>query len=327
MPETSRSLHSVHCLCGGAWQAARGPESSSVHNPSTGDVIASTVYCDIDQTNQIVEAAAAAFPAWKRTPVIERARYMYRYRELLATHFDELSNLLTREHGKTIGEARAEMQRGLEMVEFACGIPSLIMGQSLPDIAQDVDGETTRHPLGVCVGITPFNFPSMVPLWMFPIAITCGNTFVLKPSEKVPLSAIRLGELLQEAGIPAGVFNIAHGAKEFVDTLLTHPLVDAISFVGSTQVARHVYLTATQQGKRVQSAGGAKNHLIIMPDADIELSVKALAASAYGCGGQRCMAGSLAVSVGDIGDELVDNALNDSDLIDSGLDKGVTLFF
>ena len=305
MSKTNHSLAPVPTLYGGEWQLATGDRSCSVHNPSTGKVIAKTVYCDVDQTNQIVESAAEAFPNWNQTPVIERARYMHRFRELIAQHFDELSMLLTREHGKTIGEARAEMQRGLEMAEFACGIPSLIMGQTLPEIAQDVDGETVRHPLGVCVGITPFNFPSMVPLWMFPIALTCGNTFILKPSEKVPLSAIRLGELLQQTGLPAGVFNIAHGDKSCVETLITHPLVDAISFVGSTQVARSIYVTATQHGKRVQAAGGAKNHLVIMPDADIDLAVKALAASAYGCGGQRCMAGSVAITVGDLGDRLV----------------------
>jgi malonate-semialdehyde dehydrogenase (acetylating)/methylmalonate-semialdehyde dehydrogenase len=222
-------------------------------------------------------------------------------------HFDELAALVTREHGKTLAEAKAEVKRGLEMVEFSCGIPSIIMGETLPNIAIDVDGETNRHPVGVCVGITPYNFPSMVPLWMFPVAITCGNTFVLKPSEKVPLSSARLAELLQEADLPDGVFNIVHGDKECVDALLKHPDVAAISFVGSTRVAHYIYEVGSQHGKRVQSAGGAKNHLIIMPDADIEQASKALAASGYGCAGQRCMAGSVALTVGSAGDPLVES--------------------
>ncbi len=215
-------------------------------------------------------------------------------------------SLVTREHGKTLAEARASVQRGIEVVEFACGIPSLIMGQSLANIARQVDCETIRHPVGVCAGITPFNFPAMVPLWMFPIAITCGNTFVLKPSEKVPLSAVRLGELLMESGLPEGVFNIVHGDREAVDALLTHPLVRAVSFVGSTAVARHVYETGTRNGKRVQAAGGAKNHLIIMPDADLDQAVGALQLSAFGCAGERCMAGSVAVPVGQVADDLVE---------------------
>jgi malonate-semialdehyde dehydrogenase (acetylating) / methylmalonate-semialdehyde dehydrogenase len=231
---------------------------------------------------------------------------MFRFRELMQARFEELAALVTHEHGMTIAEARAEMQRGIEMVEFACGIPSLLMGQALENLAPSVDCETSRHPVGVCVGITPFNFPVMVPLWMFPIAIVCGNTFVLKPSERVPLSAQLLGELLMEAGLPAGVFNIVHGDKPCVDALLTHPDVAAISFVGSTTVAQYVYETAAKHGKRVQSAGGAKNHLIVAPDADLDQAAAAIQASAFGCAGERCMAGSVAVPVGDIAQPLVD---------------------
>src|SRR5262249_53919450 len=200
---------------------------------------------------------AAAFPAWADTPIVERARVMFRFREQLVNHAEELASLVTREHGKTLAEARASIQRGIEMVEFACGIPSLFMGQTLANIARQVDCETIRHPLGVCVGITPFNFPVMVPLWMFPVAITCGNTFVLKPSEKVPLSAVRLGELLIESGLPEGVFSVVHGDGECAQALLSHPLVRAVSFVGSTAVARSIYETGTRNGKRVQAAGGA----------------------------------------------------------------------
>jgi malonate-semialdehyde dehydrogenase (acetylating)/methylmalonate-semialdehyde dehydrogenase len=257
-----------------------------------------------------VEEAVAALPAWSETPVIERARVMFRFRTLLHEHFDELAAVVTREHGKTLAEARAEVNRGIEVVEFASGIPSLITGDVLPNIAAEVDAEAVRHPVGVCVGITPYNFPCMVPLWMFPIALVCGNTFVLKPSEKVPLSAIRTAELLLEAGLPDGVFNIVHGDRECVDALLDHPQVAAISFVGSTPVAKYIYERGTANGKRVQSAGGAKNHLIIMPDAEMDQSVKALVASAYGCAGQRCMAGSVAVAVGNAGDAVVEGLVD-----------------
>ncbi|GAB4186565.1 MAG: CoA-acylating methylmalonate-semialdehyde dehydrogenase [Phycisphaeraceae bacterium] len=307
---TTESTQVIHNLIGGEWNPSQTDRFGEVYNPSTGKVIAQTPMSLPEEAVQAADAAAAAWLTWRQTPVVERARVMFRLRELIASHFDDLARLVTREHGKTLPESRAEVQRGLEMVEFASGIPAMIQGQTLPDIAKDVDAETVRHPVGVCVGITPFNFPFMVPLWMFPIAITCGNTFVLKPSEKVPLSAVRLGELLIEAGLPEGVFNIVHGDKACVDALLTHPDVAAVSFVGSTKIARYIYETGTKHGKRVQAAGGAKNHLIIMPDADLDLSVKALAASAYGCAGQRCMAGSVAVAVGDIAEPLV-NQLTD----------------
>lgn len=295
----------VPLLIGGQFESSTSDRHGQVFNPSTGRVQANVPFCTADEIDRAVRAATEALPAWSETPAVERARFMFRFREKLQARFEELAALITREHGKTIAEARAEMQRGIEMVEFACGIPSLLMGQALENLAPSVDCETSRHPVGVCVGITPFNFPSMVPLWMFPVAITCGNTFVLKPSEKVPLSALKLGELLTEAGLPPGVLNIVHGDKAAVDALLAHPLVRAVSFVGSTAVARHVYQTGTANGKRVQAAGGAKNHLIIMPDADLEQAVKALQQSAFGCAGERCMAGSVAVPVGRIADDLV----------------------
>ena len=231
---------------------------------------------------------------------------MFKLHALVQENFNDLAALVTREHGKTLAESRAEVQRTLEMVEFAASIPAMSYGTTIPNIAAGVDAETNRHPVGVCVGITPYNFPNMVPMWMIPVAVVCGNTFVLKPSEKTPLSANRLGELILEAGFPGGVFNIVHGDKVCVDALLTHPDVAAISFVGSTPVAKYIYEMGTKHGKRVQSAGRAKNHLVVMPDADLDLAVKALAASAFGCGGQRCMAGSLAVAVGSIGDPLVE---------------------
>ena len=296
----------VNMLIGGRWEPSRSTRSGPVFNPSNGSTIARVPFCTADEVDRAVQAAAKALPAWAETPVVERARVMFRFREKLAAHAEELATLVTREHGKTLAESRASVHRGVEVVEFACGVPSLIMGQSIANIARQVDCETIRHPVGVCVGITPFNFPAMVPLWMFPIAVVCGNTFVLKPSEKVPLSAVRMGELLMDSGLPEGVFNIVHGDKECVDALLVHPLVRAISFVGSTTVARHVYVTGTQNGKRVQAAGGAKNHLIVMPDADLEQAVGALQLSAFGCAGERCMAGSIAVPVGKVADPLVE---------------------
>src|SRR4051794_6983565 len=271
----------VPLLIGGRFGSSASNRSSDVFNPSTGHVQAQVPLCSPDEIDLAVRSAAEALPAWSETPAVERARVMFRFREKLEARFEELAALVTREHGKTIAEARAEIQRGIEMVEFACGIPNLLMGQALENLASNVDCETSRHPVGVCAGITPFNFPSMVPMWMFPVAITCGNTFILKPSEKVPLSAVRLAELLVEAGVPEGVFSLLHGDRECVDALLTPPAVRAVSFVGSTAVARYVYETGTRHGKRVQAAGGAKNHLIVMPDADLEQAVAGVSGSAF----------------------------------------------
>jgi malonate-semialdehyde dehydrogenase (acetylating)/methylmalonate-semialdehyde dehydrogenase len=303
---TTATADLVPMLVAGRWEPSRSDRTGAVYNPSTGKVIARVPLCTAAEVDLAVKAAAAALPEWADTPAVDRARYLFRYRDKLEQHTDELARLVTREHGKTLSEARASVQRGVEMVEFACGIPSLLMGQVLPNIASNVDCETVRHPVGVCAGITPFNFPAMVPLWMYPVALACGNTFILKPSEKVPLSAVRLGELLLECGLPAGVFNIVHGDKECVDALLTHPGIAAISFVGSTAVAKHVYEVGAKHGKRVQAAGGAKNHLVVMPDADLEQAAKAIQAAAFGCAGERCMAGSVAVPVGKIGEPLVE---------------------
>ena len=319
---TTSQIQTVPVLDNGEWIEPDTSSYSDVFNPSSGEVIAQVPECGADEVESAVQSAVAAAADWSETPVVERARVMFRLQGLMREHFDELASLVTREHGKTLAESHAEVTRGIEMVEFACGIPSLIIGDLLPNIATDVDAETVRHPVGVCVGITPFNFPMMVPLWMFPVAITCGNTFVLKPSEKVPLSAVRLGQLMLEAGTPAGVFNIVHGGRECVDRLLQHPSVAAISFVGSTPVARSIYETGTNAGKRVQSAGGAKNHFIIMPDADVDQAVKALAASAYGCAGQRCMASSVAVTVGSAGDPVVETLVDHAGKINVGPSDG-----
>jgi malonate-semialdehyde dehydrogenase (acetylating)/methylmalonate-semialdehyde dehydrogenase len=303
---TTATPDAVASLIAGCWVPGTSGRSGEVYNPSTGKVIARPAYCSAADVDRAVQAAAAAFPPWAETPVVERARVMFRFRELLVARSDEIARLITREHGKTVAESKASLHRGVEVVEFACGLPSLLTGDSLPNIAREVDCETAREPLGVCVGITPFNFPAMVPLWMFPVALTCGNTFILKPSEKVPLTACRLAELLIEAGLPAGVFSVVHGDRECVDALLAHQQVAAASFVGSTAAARHVYETGTRNGKRVQAAGGAKNHMIIMPDADLEQAAAAIQVSAFGCAGERCMAGSVALPVGRVGDAFVE---------------------
>src|SRR5471030_2029173 len=290
-------------LINGEWLQPKG--GTPVFNPSTGEVIAECPAGGAAEVEAAVAAAAAAFPAWSETPAVERARVFFRYRQLVERDFDKLCRVVSREHGKTHAEARGSCYRGLENIEYACGIPSLLFGDTLENLARGVDCETLHQPLGVCAGITPFNFPAMVPLWMFPLAIACGNTFVLKPSEKVPLSAVLLGELLEQAGLPKGVFNIVHGGRECVDTLLTHPKVRAISFVGSTPIAKYIYETGTKHGKRVQANGGAKNYIVIMPDADIPKTVEALSTAAFGCAGERCMAGSTAVTVGKAAERLL----------------------
>ncbi len=301
---TSTQLTPCPNLIGGRWIEHSGT-STAVFNPSTGEVIAECPACGKAEADEAVAAAQAAFPAWAATPPVERARVLFRYRQLVEANFDKLCAVVCREHGKTFAEARGSLFRGLENIEYACGIPALLMGETL-EIAREVDCETHNTPLGVCVGITPFNFPVMVPLWMFPTAIVCGNTFVLKPSERVPLGAVMLGELLVEAGLPKGVFNIVHGGRECVDALLTHPDVRAISFVGSTPVARHIHDVGTRHGKRVQANGGAKNYIVVMPDADIAKTVEALGTAAFGCAGERCMAGSTALTVGAAADRLVE---------------------
>jgi malonate-semialdehyde dehydrogenase (acetylating)/methylmalonate-semialdehyde dehydrogenase len=292
------ALEPCPLFIGGEWRAANGVAGSPVYNPSTGEVIAESPLCGAREVDAAVQAAAAAFPAWLETPPADRARVMFRFKMLMEQNFEDLVRSNTREHGKTLVESRGDVRRGIEMIEFACGIPSLLMGESLENIARGIDCDSIRQPLGVCVGITPFNFPAMVPLWMYPVALVCGNTFVLKPSEKVPLTAIKIVKLLEQAGLPKGVLNIVHGGRECVDALLTHPKVKAISFVGSTPIARHIFEVGAKHGKRVQSNGGARNFIFLMPDADVENSVRGLVEAAYGCAGERCMAGSTAVVIG-----------------------------
>ncbi|HVU16488.1 MAG TPA: CoA-acylating methylmalonate-semialdehyde dehydrogenase [Candidatus Didemnitutus sp.] len=288
---------------GGEWISAGG--GTPVFNPSTGEVIAECPAGGAKEVADAVAAAQAAFPAWRDTPPIERARIFFRYRQLVEENFDALCRTVTREHGKTHAEARGSVYRGLENIEYACNAPTLLFGDSLRNIARGVDCETINLPLGVCAGITPFNFPAMVPLWMYPLALACGNTFVLKPSEKVPLSAVLLAQLLEKAGIPKGVFNLVHGGRPAVDALLTHPQVKAVSFVGSTPIAKYIWETGTKHGKRVQANGGAKNYIVVMPDADVPRTVEALSTAAFGCAGERCMAGSTAITVGAAAERLL----------------------
>jgi malonate-semialdehyde dehydrogenase (acetylating)/methylmalonate-semialdehyde dehydrogenase len=290
---------------GGEWRNVSGVATSPVFNPSRGEIIAEVPMCGADIVNEAVEAAAAAFPAWRETPAVERARVFFRYRQLVEENFDRICQSVTREHGKTLAEARGSTYRGIENIEYACGVPTLLFGDTLENLARGVDCETLHQPLGVCVGITPFNFPAMVPMWMFPLAIACGNTFVLKPSEKVPLTVVLLIELLEKAGLPKGVLNLVHGGRESVDALLTHPKVKAISFVGSSPVAKYIFETGTRHGKRVQANGGAKNYIVIMPDADVSHTVEALSTAAFGCAGERCMAGSTAIAVGAAADRVL----------------------
>jgi malonate-semialdehyde dehydrogenase (acetylating)/methylmalonate-semialdehyde dehydrogenase len=279
--------------------------SGEVYNPATGLVTKRVPFCDAPVIDAAVKSAAAAFPAWRDTPPLRRARVMQDFLALLKKDQKNLARIVTEEHGKTLPDAMGSVQRGIEVVEFACGIPHLLKGEYSENVGTQVDTHTLRQPVGVCVGITPFNFPVMVPLWMFPMAIACGNTFILKPSEKVPSASVRMAELLKEAGLPDGVLNVVHGDKVAVDALLNHPQVSAVSFVGSTPIAKYIYETCAKGGKRVQALGGAKNHAVVLPDADIEFAAEALIGAAYGSAGERCMAISAVVAVGAAGDPLV----------------------
>ena len=284
-----------------------GGRFGDVFNPTTGQRSARVPFASKAETEQAIENAREAFGGWSETSALARARVMFRFKELVEKHIDELALIIASEHGKVLSDARGSVQRGLEVVEFACGIPHLMKGEYSDNVSSGIDVYSMRQPLGVCAGITPFNFPAMVPMWMFPIAIACGNTFVLKPSEKDPSCSLRLAELMLEAGAPPGVLNVVNGDKEAVDTLLTDPRVQAVSFVGSTPIARYVFSTASLNGKRVQSLGGAKNHMVIMPDADIDAASDALMGAAYGSAGERCMAISVAVPVSErTGNELIE---------------------
>jgi malonate-semialdehyde dehydrogenase (acetylating) / methylmalonate-semialdehyde dehydrogenase len=305
MQAKEKSLE-VRNFIGGRWEERNGRDTEPVYNPATGEVVAETPLSTKEDVDRAVKQAEAAFPGWAATPVIERARVLFRFKALLEEHFDELRDLVTLENGKDARDAGGEVRRGIEVVEFACGMPTLMMGETVRDVARGIDNSSWRYPLGVVAAITPFNFPCMVPLWTIPVAIGAGNAYILKPSERTPLCAVRLGELLSEAGLPDGVFNIVNGAHDAVNGILEHPGIEAVSFVGSQPVAEHVYTHGSAHGKRVQALAGAKNSMVVMPDAVLDQAVPNIISSAYGNAGERCLAGSVLVAVGEVADELVD---------------------
>ncbi|WGL29314.1 CoA-acylating methylmalonate-semialdehyde dehydrogenase [Pectobacterium brasiliense] len=349
-------METVSNFIQGAIASSTSQRYAAVYNPATGEQIRQVVMSDKAEVEQAIASAAAAFPAWSKHSPLRRARVLFRFKALLEERMDTLARLISQEHGKVYSDAVGEVTRGLEVVEFACGIPHLQKGEHSANVGTGVDSHSLMQPLGVCVGITPFNFPAMVPMWMFPIALATGNTFVLKPSEKDPSLSLLLAQLLKEAGLPDGVFNVVQGDKEAVDVLLTDPRVQAVSFVGSTPVAEYIYQTASAHGKRCQALGGAKNHCILMPDADMDMAASAIMGAAFGAAGERCMALSVVVAVGDdtaealhqrlsaqikamrVGPGLVDGQENEmgpvisaphrakiADYIQSGVDQGATL--
>jgi malonate-semialdehyde dehydrogenase (acetylating) / methylmalonate-semialdehyde dehydrogenase len=311
----------------GAWRKSTSTEFLDVTNPATGEVIARTPVSTKSDLDVAVQAAAEAFPAWRRTPAGERIQYLFKLKFILEDHIDELARLITLENGKTFAEAKAELRRSIENVEVACGIPTMMQGYNLEDITPGVDETLIRQPLGVVAAITAFNFPAMIPFWFIPYAIACGNTFILKPSERVPLTMRRAVELMEKTGMPKGIMNIVNGGRDVVDAICDHPTIRAVSFVGSTPVAKHVYARSAAAGKRMQCQGGAKNHVIVLPDADMDLAKQIISDSAFGCAGQRCLAVSVAVTVGEaqksFRDAIADAA--SSIKIGSGLESGIQM--
>ena len=324
---TRMDVETLDNFIGGRWVISSATSYYDVHNPAVGDVIGRTPLSTAADVGAAVDAAAAALPGWRDTPVNARAQVLHKFKGALEQHFEELARIVTTEHGKTLDEARGSVRRGIECVEVACGAPSLMQGSALEDIASGIDCHVVRQPLGVCAAIAPFNFPAMVPMWFLPFAIVTGNTFVLKPSEQVPLSQRMMAELLQKCGLPPGVVNLVNGGSEVVNALCDHPGIRAISFVGSTPVARHVYQRATHAGKRVQALGGAKNFVVVMPDADLDRSMAAIAESFYGCAGERCLAGSMLVPVGHVHQETRDRMVEaaKSLRVGDGTQPGVTM--
>jgi malonate-semialdehyde dehydrogenase (acetylating) / methylmalonate-semialdehyde dehydrogenase len=312
---------------GGRWTPSSADRHLDVHNPAKGVVIAKTPLSTAVDVDAAVKAAAAAFPAGSETPPMVRARSMFAFRAKLEEHLEELARLVTTEHGKTLDESRGSVRRGIECVEIACGAPSMLMGYGLENISPGIDCTAMRQPIGVCAAIAPFNFPAMVPLWFLPFAVVCGNTFVLKPSEQVPLSQQKMFELLQQCDLPPGVVNLVHGGKDVVEAICDHPGIRAVSFVGSTSVARLVYQRATHAGKRVQALGGAKNFIVVMPDADLDRAIPIITESFYGCAGERCLAGSVLVPVGPSHKEVRDRmvAAAESLVVGDGLEPGVEM--
>ena len=316
-------MNLIKHFVGGKITLGNSERKGKVFNPATGEQESEVILASKSDLDGAVEIAQKAFETWSLNPPLQRARIMFRFKELIEKNFDELAKLIVSEHGKVYEDAKGSLIRGLEVVEFACGIPHLLKGEFSENVGTNVDSYSMRQPLGVAAGITPFNFPAMVPMWMFPLAIACGNSFILKPSEKDPSCPMKLAELLHEAGLPEGVFNVVNGDKEVVDAILTNQNIKAVSFVGSTPIAKYIYENAAKNEKRVQALGGAKNHLVVMPDCDLDGAVNGLMGAAYGSAGERCMAQSVAVAVGDIGDELVSRLSKKAEAlkIGPGMDK------
>jgi malonate-semialdehyde dehydrogenase (acetylating)/methylmalonate-semialdehyde dehydrogenase len=321
------NLTDIPNFIGGEWQQSQATDWQDVINPATGEVLARVPLSDSAEVGQAIEAAAAAFPAWRRTPPEDRIQPLFKLKQLLEEHLEELARIITLENGKTFAESKAELRRAIENVEVACGIPMMMQGYNLEDVARGIDETMIRQPLGVVAIITPFNFPGMIPFWFLPYAIACGNTLVLKPSERVPLTMRRAFELLEQTGLPKGVVNLVNGGKPAVDALLDHPKVRAVSFVGSTAVAKYIYGRASANGKRAQCQGGAKNHVIVLPDADMKMATQIISDSAFGCAGQRCLAVSVAVTVGEAQKTFRDSIAESAAAlrVGNGLDEGVQM--
>ncbi len=311
----------------GVWQSSSAEEHLDVTNPATGETLGRVPLSTPDEVDQVAQAAAGAFPEWRGTPAVDRAQYLFKLKYLLDENFEELSRTITLENGKTLSESRGEIRRAIENVEVACGIPILMQGYNSEDIARGIDEIMIRQPLGVAAAICPFNFPGMIPFWFMPYALACGNTYIVKPSEKVPLTMVKVFELLEQVGFPKGVVNLVNGSRDTVDAILEHPTIRAISFVGSTPVARHVYAQSAANGKRAQVQGGAKNPIIVMPDADLDMSTRIVADSAFGNAGQRCLAASLAVTVGEASNKFTEAIAEAATqrVVGSGLDEGVDM--
>jgi malonate-semialdehyde dehydrogenase (acetylating) / methylmalonate-semialdehyde dehydrogenase len=323
MDENGRLLNYVN----GQWRASRAAEALDVVNPATQEVLAQVPLSPAEEVDEAAQAAAAAFAAWRRVPPPDRIQYLFKLKGLLEQHLDELSRTITEECGKTFAESRGELQRAIENVEVACGIPTMMMGDFVEDIASGIDELMVRQPVGVCAIVSPFNFPGMIPFWFLPYALACGNTVIVKPSERVPRTMQRIFELIAELGLPAGVVNLVNGARDTVDAILAHPDIRAISFVGSSRVARHIYATGAAYGKRVQAQGGAKNPILVLPDADMEMTTRIVADSAFGCAGQRCLAASLAITVGEARHTFVEAIADAAEerVTGYGLDEGVQM--
>jgi malonate-semialdehyde dehydrogenase (acetylating) / methylmalonate-semialdehyde dehydrogenase len=327
MTPPTTAVPTLRTFVGGQWLESRATATTDVRNPATNEIIARVPMGGAEDVDRAVRAAQAAFPAWRATPPVNRVRPLFRFRELLETHFEDIARIVTREHGKTIDESRSSLRRAVDNVEVACAAPSLMQGLALEDVASGIDSSFVRQPMGVFAAITPFNFPAVVPMWFLPHAIACGNTFVLKPSERVPLSQMRMFELLHDAGVPEGVVNMVHGGKDAVDAILDHPGIAGVSFVGSSPVAHYIYRRGAERGKRVQALGGAKNFVLVMPDADMARAASVSTESCFGCAGERCLANSVVLGVGEAYDAIVSRLVDEAKriVVGDGSEPGVTM--